>query len=315
VKLKTIEQFIIESVEIHDDTYDYSMADYKNGSTKISIVCKIHGVFLQTPRNHLSGYGCNKCGIKAQAKKVSKSISVFLEEASKKHDNFYDYSLITEYQNNREKLSIICPIHDIFYQDAASHLRGYGCSSCGLLNSTELFSSQKKTTEQFIQESVKIHSNLYDYSLTNYIRIDMPVVIICNKHGNFSQKALCHLQGKGCPKCSKKISKPERKWLSYMNIPDDRYHRQVRIYVDDKWYVADGFDPNTNTIFEFLGDYWHGNPEKYVSDDTNEQAHKTFGELYRQTQNKEAILKKAGYNVISIWENDWIAIGKSNEIY
>lgn len=28
-------------------------------------------------------------------------------------------------------------------------------------------------------------------------------------------------------------------------------------------YIADGFDPNTNTIFEFNGSFFHGDPRLY----------------------------------------------------
>lgn len=37
----------------------------------------------------------------------------------------------------------------------------------------------------------------------------------------------------------------------------------------------------------------------------NKTSHKTYGELYEATLNREAKLKAAGYNIVSIWENDW----------
>ena len=58
-------------------------------------------------------------------------------------------------------------------------------------------------------------------------------------------------------------------------------------------------------IYEFNGDYWHGNPMKFSPNDINQQAHKTFGELHACTLEKERFLKEAGYTVISIWESDW----------
>ncbi|MGI5704409.1 DUF723 domain-containing protein [Escherichia coli] len=42
--------------------FDYSMANYVNNKTHISIICPIHGIFYQRPDNHLnSRYGCEKC--------------------------------------------------------------------------------------------------------------------------------------------------------------------------------------------------------------------------------------------------------------
>lgn len=46
---------------VHGDTYGYSKVDYTNCSTKVEIMCKKHGVFLQMPFSHLRGNGCPKC--------------------------------------------------------------------------------------------------------------------------------------------------------------------------------------------------------------------------------------------------------------
>jgi len=34
------------------------------------------------------------------------------------------------------------------------------------------------------------------------------------------------------------------------------------------------YDSKANTIYEFLGDYWHGNPVKYDKNNTNEKCKK-----------------------------------------
>jgi hypothetical protein len=39
---------------------------------------------------------------------------------------------------------------------------------------------------------------------------------------------------------------------------------------------VDGYDENTNTVYEYLGDYWHGNPEKFYPKDINRDCKKTF---------------------------------------
>jgi len=53
---------IIERFEsIHGDLYDYSLVQYKNNKTKVSIICNEHGIFKQIPINHLRGCGCPIC--------------------------------------------------------------------------------------------------------------------------------------------------------------------------------------------------------------------------------------------------------------
>jgi hypothetical protein len=54
--------FIINAKKIHEDKYDYSLVEYKNSRTKVSIICPEHGIFLQKPVSHInSKCGCNIC--------------------------------------------------------------------------------------------------------------------------------------------------------------------------------------------------------------------------------------------------------------
>ncbi len=70
-------------------------------------------------------------------------------------------------------------------------------------------------------------------------------------------------------------------------------------------YKADGYCQQTNTIYEFHGDYWHGNPMKFKSDIFNESTMCTMGTLYQKTLNKENVIKDLGYNLVTIWESDY----------
>ena len=63
----------------------------------------------------------------------------------------------------------------------------------------DLYSSTK---DEFIKKAVLAHGNEYDYSLVNYIKNNGNVIIICKKHGQFSQLRSHHLNGSGCPKCA-----------------------------------------------------------------------------------------------------------------
>ena len=62
--------------------------------------------------------------------------------------------------------------------------------------------SIKKTTENFIESSIEIWGNKYDYSLVNYINSQTKVKIICPEHGEFEQLPASHLYGKGCKLCA-----------------------------------------------------------------------------------------------------------------
>jgi DNA-binding transcriptional regulator WhiA len=60
-KRKSIEQFIKQAKEKHGDKYDYSLVNYINGTTKVKIICREHGVFEQNPKCHLKYSGCIRC--------------------------------------------------------------------------------------------------------------------------------------------------------------------------------------------------------------------------------------------------------------
>jgi len=69
----------------------------------------------------------------------------------------------------------------------------------------------------------------------------------------------------------------------------------------DRNFEFDGFDPITNTVYEFYGDYWHGNPKVFSQDDKIFHG-ETFGCLYKKTIERELFLKNAGFKLITIWE-------------
>jgi len=58
----TTEKFIEKAKKVHGDKYDYSLVNYTNNRTKVEIICKEHGVFIQTPEKHiLKSRGCPTC--------------------------------------------------------------------------------------------------------------------------------------------------------------------------------------------------------------------------------------------------------------
>ncbi len=100
---------------------------------------------------------------------------------------------------------------------------------------------------------------------------------------------------------SKGKSKEETTWLNTMGILDE--YRQYHIKSNSgKNYIVDGFDPNTNTIYEWNGSFWHGNPDYYCAESIHPVIKSiTFGELYEKTIRKQQDLLNSGYNLIVEW--------------
>lgn len=57
------DEFVNRSNAIHNNSYDYSLVEYKSLKEKVKIICKTHGVFEQSPDNHINGHGCPICKI------------------------------------------------------------------------------------------------------------------------------------------------------------------------------------------------------------------------------------------------------------
>jgi hypothetical protein len=183
-KKKEINKFI----EKHGDVYDYSLVNYINNIKKVKIICKLHGVFEQTPHHHKRGGGCKRCTMGAPAL----SNDDFIEKSIEKHGNVYDYSLVN-YINNRTKVEIICKKHGIFEQKAETHLNGSGCRKCNIrhINNTELL---KRFNEK--------HNSIYTYDLKkDKYKIHDFIEILCEEHGEFTQRISNHLIS-GCQKCA-----------------------------------------------------------------------------------------------------------------
>ena len=62
-----------------------------------------------------------------------------------------------------------------------------------------------------------------------------------------------------------------------------------------------------NKIIEFYGDYFHGNPKMYEYSQIIGSKYKktTVAEKWKYDNDREEILKKNGYDVLIVWENDY----------
>lgn len=121
--------FIKKSREEHGDKYDYSLVDYKKTTLPVRIICPIHGEFEQLPQYHLAGSGCPECGKESVLQSHTYDNDDFIRKSKEIHGEKYDYSLV-KYTVSTDMVDIICPKHGVFSQQAGSHMRGAGCTSC-----------------------------------------------------------------------------------------------------------------------------------------------------------------------------------------
>jgi G:T-mismatch repair DNA endonuclease (very short patch repair protein) len=93
-------------------------------------------------------------------------------------------------------------------------------------------------------------------------------------------------------------------WLNSFHNPNIKHalnDGEVRICGSK----VDGFDEKTNTVYQYHGCFWHGCIKCYSSDFINNKNKTTMKDLYEQTIEKSEQMKKAGFNLIEMWECYW----------
>ena len=112
-------------------------------------------------------------------------------------------------------------------------------------------------------------------------------------------------------KFKKSYSKGQIEWLNYLcvNTPDIRHminNDEGEFNIPNSNYRADGYSKINNTIYEYHGDFWHGNPKIYNLDDINSVTKTTYKELYNKTIQKQSFCEDNHYKYVSIWESEWL---------
>lgn len=277
----SLEAFIEKARAIHGNKYDYSKVRYINATTKVEIVCPVHGSFWMMPVTHTSAKcGCTKCGHGVMSK------SEFIKKAQDKWGDFFDYSSVN-FNCNSDFIEIICPKHGLFRQRAQSHLRALKkpCPQC-----------RKEVTDpkKFISQAKFIHGDKYDYSEIEFISMSKPVKIICPKHGPFYASPNNHISNRsGCPKCATAYNTNENEvkdYIKHLNFNIIENDRQILRSGPKAFYEIDCYIPDKKLAIEFNGLFWHSESKK--------------GNNYHLK--KTEMCEEKGIQLIHIFEDEWI---------
>lgn len=283
---------IDKATAIHNGKYDYSKVVYDGVYVKVEIVCPVHGSFWQTPKNHIYA----KCGCKDCANdRIAGSFDI--KTANRKHGHKYDYSKVV-YKNVDTKVEIICPIHGSFHATPYKHVNdGTGCPDCKI---TKMTDATRSTVEEFIAKARSVHGDRYDYSKVVYKNAMTKVEIVCPDHGSFWQAPCNHVSGKNtCPRCSTNVSRSGDAWMDKVSSPSTiREHVMV---IEGRRYKVDGYDPDTNTIYEYFGVFWHGCPSYCDHTKDNPRNKTPYKVLYEKTLERIATFERAGFNLVYEW--------------
>lgn len=224
-------KFIEEANKVHKGLYIYTLVEFKTKEHKVIIICRTHGNFLQTPKNHLNGQGCPVCGAAKSIAARTKSRDKFIADAKMVHGDTYIYSKVI-YVNANTKVILGCAAHGDFLQKPANHLSGEGCPKCGKIRMGFI---QTRTFDSFLAEARGVHGDTFEYERSWYVNMSTKTKIKCKVHGIFKQLPSDHLKGCGCSKCSDKVSALKRT-LSFeeFKLKSELVHGDLYTYIEDE---------------------------------------------------------------------------------
>lgn len=198
---------------IHNGKYRYDKVHFVNKTTKVDIICPIHGLFSQTPKNHLQGQGCPECGKINSSNHNKNNYDIFRSKlVNKFKEQFETPYLEEEYENKNSNITLICKQCGQAYNLKASYIisdRFNGCTAC-------------KYKYRFIDLAMynKTDNEILPFEGYKDSRTDV-VTIVCPEHGEYTVRIKTLLEGRGeCKKCNgyKRLMKEDdfdKKLLDY----------------------------------------------------------------------------------------------------
>lgn len=214
--------------QIFKNKYQYNKTDLENRDEdgKVIITCKKHGDFKVTPANHLSGKGCPKCS----GKFLTNEERI---EIAKKDCNDEKYSFEkTNFYRSKYFTVVTCNIHGDFQTTYDNFVNKHcRCPECA--------GNKKLTIEEYEKRAKEQYCGKYKYH-QDYKNMHEDILITCPIHGDFKKNPQVHINGQGCPECSKgrylleeavegelkkfnieyipQVNKRKFEWLGYLSL-------------------------------------------------------------------------------------------------
>lgn len=260
-----------------DHGYDLSRVVLVNSKSVITVICPEHGEFYPTASNFLyQKSGCPKCASAKRGLSSRKSNESLIAQFREVHGDTYHY--IGFEFNGKRTVQYVCPRHGFVNQLVDSHLRGHGCSKCGI---------DVYNTATFVNKAISVHGTAYDYSRVEYTNAFNKVEIVCPKHGSFWQGPTYHVNnGHGCPLCAS--VGPSAGQLELAEAISK--FARVELECSTTRFRADILLPEHGIAVEYHGLIWHS--EKYK---TNLQ----------YDYEKHRFMEDLGIRTIHIYADEW----------
>lgn len=277
----------------------YLKGGFINTTTKCTFACKYNHEWEATPQKILSGTGCPRCSRVSQSAAMSHDNDWFILQLNQRNILHIPQE---PYKGGARKISFRCVVGHIWKSSPNNILRGSGCPHC--------YGNAKHTQDTFT--SALLEKNILHTPLESYKNNRHKLEFQCPFGHRWKASPSDVLMGYGCPLCARKpYSSMAVRWLNDISARDGIIIQHAEnggeYILPGSHYRVDGWHGPSNTVFEFHGDRFHGNPRLFSSDDRCHpfDSNITAGELYSRTCIKEKFIRDQGYNLITMWEMDF----------
>lgn len=253
-------------LRIADKNLLSGFVSYANERSLLTFACsKCNTPHKKTAYEYISGDTiCHNC-IKSEDNNL-------IDQFREKHGSYYEYIDVNNQTSIHDTITIVCPKHGKLQMVCKDHLNGIGCFDCSLENS-----SHTNELSTLFNRSNHVHKFRYIYDKIKSTQNE-EITVTCPKHGDFQTTFEKHLDGDGCPICTKsyKVLKKITDKLDEMNI----------VFSTEKTFSGcqseqgralhfDIYIPQKHLCIEYDSAH-HFEPTKYKSNVTDEQAQKFY---------------------------------------
>ena len=237
------------------------------GSNKIIyLICKKHGDYPTSSKNAVRGRRCPTCSHRSTPP-FKESLGYLNTELISQWSSRNSITAYEVWPSSHYKALWICPIHGEYEQTCANKSRGKGCKKCGYMKTGKYNSNLVDKNRSL---AVLYPSLLKEYSSKNskdpytlYPQSNYRAKWVCNK-GHKWETELHNRTSKGssCPHCCNNQTSNAENFLRSSLTASGALPTPHKI---GPWTV-DIFFPDSKTIVEYDGAYYHSFPGAYERD-------------------------------------------------
>lgn len=286
----------------------HRLAPIKNSQTHILWKCtQCDEVWSATPTKVVSrGTGCPKCSYdkRGNARRwTTPHVRTLLE---RQHRNI---TLVGEVSSGRSKTKWKCGDCSHVWMSSPVNVitNNTGCPKCWITRKTQL-----DTSRGFNRDYIQAKAQERGIQLIGpYTSMLVKVEWECSEHHRWFARPNDIINNKSsCPQCRPiQYSQKCIEWLESVMDNEKIYIQHAgntgEFMIPNTRFRADGYCKETNTIYEFYGDCWHGNPKVFDPQDVcHPFNNKTAQELYEEVKRRETAILSAGFNLITKWETE-----------